>query len=259
MAESRKGARNRATIPTAILQQLNTGQLETANLVESLAIDFQQLAQHCFDELPATAFATYDPTAGVVKRMQNIGGLLNRHLGFATFEQVARHQVDTVRGWAAFMLAAEPDLTLAQRLKFIQPLADDHHFGVREWAWLALRPQLASDLPTSLSLLQPWVSHPSANIRRFAIEALRPRGVWCSHISQLKQNPSLALGLLKPVRADPSRYVQLSLANWLNDASKTQPMWVHQLTYQWLAESPTPETRWIVNHALRGLRKAQHE
>lgn len=257
MAESRKGATKLANIPPDILQQLNTGQLATANLMEGLAIDFQQLVHHCFAELPNTALASYDPTAGVVKRMQTIGQMLNQHLGFGAFNHVATHQADTVRGWAAFMLADQADLSIVERLTLVQPLADDAHFGVREWAWLALRPQLAADLATSLSELQAWVRHSSENIRRFAIESLRPRGVWCSHINQLKQNPSLALELLTPVRSDSSRYVQLSVANWLNDASKTQPSWVEQLTTQWLTESPSAETRWIVNHATRSLRKTK--
>ena len=257
MAESRKGATKLANIPPDILQQLNTGQLATANLMEGLAIDFQQLVQHCFAELPATALARYDPTTGVVKRMQTMGQILNQQLGFGAFNRVATHQADTVRGWAAFMLADQADLSIVERLKLVQPLADDAHFGVREWAWLALRPQLAADLATSLSELQTWVGHSSENIRRFAIGSLRPRGVWCSHINQLKQNPSLALELLTPVRSDASRYVQLSVANWLNDASKAQPSWVEQLTTQWLAESPSAETRWIVNHATRSLRKAK--
>ncbi|GAA5528588.1 DNA alkylation repair protein [Herpetosiphon gulosus] len=257
MAESRKGATKLANISPDILQQLNTGQLATANLMEGLAIDFQQLWQHCFAELPASALASYDPAAGVVKRMQMMGQILNQSLGFGAFNRVATHHADTVRGWAAFMLADQANLSVAERLNLVQPLADDAHFGVREWAWLALRPQLTADLATSLNVLQTWVADSSENIRRFAIEALRPRGVWCSHINQLKQNPALALELLTPVRSDTSRYVQLSVANWLNDASKTQPSWVEQLTEQWLVESPSAETRWIVNHATRSLRKTK--
>ncbi len=96
---------------------------------------------------------------------------------------------------------------------------------------------------------------PDPNIRRCATEATRPRGVWSAHIEALKQSPELGLGILEPVRSDPSRYVQRSVANWLNDASKSRPDWVREVCQRWTEESPTTETAWTVNHALRTLRK----
>ncbi len=46
-----------------------------------------------------------------------------------------------------------------------------------------------------------------------------------------------------------------SVANWLNDASKSQPDWVRDVCARWLRESPAKETAWIANHATRTLRK----
>ena len=143
-----------------------------------------------------------------------------------------------MRGWACFLVGALPDVSLQARLDRIRPLADDAHFGVREWAWLAVRPRLADDLQASVQALRPWTQDRSERVRRFASESLRPRGVWCAHIAALKSDPAIALPLLEPLRADPAAYVQDSVANWLNDASKDQPAWVRAVCARWLAGQP---------------------
>ena len=117
----------------------------------------------------------------------------------------------------------------------------------RAWQSIQLR------FIASVALLAPWVRDADPNIRRFASELTRPRGVWCAQIEALKAEPWRGLPLLVPLRADPSRYVQNSVANWLNDASKTQPQWVDALCERWLAESPVPETAYIVRRARRSL------
>lgn len=185
--------------------------------------------------------------------MSGIGAELFNELGTTGITQCQAHSADTVRGWACFMIGAHPRLPLPSRLEAIRPLADDPHFGVREWAWLALRPHLARELEAAIVQLTAWTSSPSEYLRRFACEALRPRGVWCSHIAELKHEPQRALPILAPLRADPAVYVQDSVANWLNDAGKDQATWVRGLCAQWLRDSPSDSTRRITQRALRNL------
>ncbi|MET3210269.1 UNVERIFIED_CONTAM: 3-methyladenine DNA glycosylase AlkC [Paenibacillus sp. PvR008] len=128
---------------------------------------------------------------------------------------------------------------------------------MREIAWMAVRGPVAMQLPESLMLLNDWVRDQDANIRRFAIELTRPQGVWAKHIPELKEHPELALPLLGAVQSDPVKYVQDSVSNWLNDASKTKPEWVLQVCDAWLKTSDTKETKRIVTRATRSLIKKQ--
>jgi 3-methyladenine DNA glycosylase AlkC len=251
---TRTGSRKLIDVPIDVLDQLNSGTIETVNLAECLAVDFAILMAQVVPELASAAKSRIMPTDGITKRMAATGKLLLEHFGAAGVEDLAAHPSDTVRGWAAYLLAAIPDLSLDQRLNSIRSLADDHHFGVREWSWLAVRPYVAAQIDAAIPLLIPWVSESPPNLRRFAIEVTRPRGVWCAHIPKLKDSPELGLDLLEPVRADNSRYVRDSASNWLNDAAKSQPEWVKMVCHRWQLESNVPETKKLCTRALRSLK-----
>lgn len=256
MTVKRTGAQSRGAIPPAVLEQLNAGTLETATLAEGLAIDFASLLARTVPEVGDQAVARIAALggAGVTQRMAAVGRLLLEAHGLDGFDRLATHRADTVRGWAAYLIAAAPDLSLTDRLHRIRGIADDPHFGVREWAWLALRPHIAAAIDQAIELLAPWTAHPSANIRRFAVEATRPRGVWAAHIGPLKRQPDLGRPLLEPLKADPAPYVQDSVANWLNDAAKSQAEWVQVLCARWLRESASPATARICQRATRSLK-----
>lgn len=253
---SRKGVSRRADIPASLRKKLNDGLVETATLAEGLAIDFASLLRSTHPKLKSHIIDQVDSASadGIVKRMALVGSLLFEHYGPKGIAHCQSHASDTVRGWACYMVAAHPDLKTKDRLLAIRPFADDEHFGVREWAWIAVRPQLAADLDRSIEHLADWAHLPSERLRRFASESLRPRGVWCSHISELKENPGIALPILDPLRADSSKYVQDSVANWLNDAGKSKPDWVKRTCDRWMKGSSDPATQRICHRALRNLR-----
>jgi len=243
-------------IPADRLAQLNAGGAAT-NLTECLAVDFAALMGTVLPEIGDDALAAMSQAAslGISRRMPLAARLIADRLGFSAQERLASHPSDTVRGWGCFMVGVAEGMALPQRLAAIRPYADDPHFGVREWAWMAVRPHLAVELEKAIALLAAdWSRDPSDRVRRFASEAIRPRGVWCAHIAALRQRPELALAVIEPLRADPSGYVQDSVGNWLNDASKDQPDWVQTLCRRWQAESPHPATARLCRRALRSIR-----
>ena len=255
-AAPRKGISRRSDIPPDIRNDLNQGLIQTATLAEGLAINFSTLLKASHPKLRKSVYDEVEAAAseGILRRMALVGSLLFDHVGPKGLIRCQSHTSDTVRGWACYMVAAQTNMKTKDRLKAIRPLADDDHFGVREWAWLAVRPHLAEDLTQSIDQLSKWAVLPSERLRRFASEALRPRGVWCSHIAPLKKNPALALPILDPLHCDPSKYVQDSVANWLNDAGKSEPDWVRETCSRWLKKSSDPATARICHRAQRNLR-----
>lgn len=237
------------------LAVLNSGTVEATTLTECLAVDFAAIMAHARSGLGPGALETMQQAAahGISRRMALAGDLLHEAEGLEAVQTLRFHQSDTVRGWACFVIGADKWLGLAARLALLQPLADDVHFGVREWAWMALRPHLTANLEEAIDHLALWTSASSERLRRFASEATRPRGVWCAHIDALKQRPEIALPILEPLKDDPSAYVQDSVGNWLNDASKTRPRWVQDTTDRWTRESQAPATARICKRALRSL------
>jgi 3-methyladenine DNA glycosylase AlkC len=165
------------------------------------------------------------------------------------------HASDIVREWSAIIVGHSP-LTFPKKLAWIKPLADDANSGLREIAWLALRADVLRDPIDSIRSLVPWTGSRQERLRRYACEITRPRGVWTSHITILKGEPELGLPILEPLKSDESRYVKDSVANWLNDASKSNPDWVRAVTNRWQLESESVHTQYIIRRSLRTLDKS---
>lgn len=262
----RKGARSTKDIPQDILQQLNSGQIETANLVEWLAVDQRKLLENLLKQNQRIDYLKPVLTKIEQLKKQTVN-TINEAIGTSLFELtkanndkdfltiISNHNADLVRCWATYTVGKDTNLNIAETLKQIQEFSADKHFGVREICWMAVRPKIAKNLIESIEILSQWTENEDENIRRFTTEATRPRGVWCEHIEELKQNPELALSILEPLKSDKAKYVQDSVGNWLNDASKTQPKFVTELCKHWEKQSDTKETKYITKKALRTLNK----
>lgn len=259
---NRKGARKAADIQAEVLELLEKGLIETANLTEWLAVDQLKVLKSVLDDLGlATHFSSIEAEVNAQKKPSSNSNtkLIGIALGeIANAEKSAEylktHASDIVRCWSCWTESTKAKST-EELLASMKPFAADTHFGVREVVIFASKDRLAEDLSNSIKLLEKWCASADENVRRYAAEVLRPNGVWTKKIAALHQNPEQCLSLLDPLKSDGSKYVQNSVANWLNDASKSQPDWVGKLCQKWEKESATKETAYIVKRAMRTINK----
>ncbi|MEK3789749.1 DNA alkylation repair protein [Paenibacillus sp. FSL K6-1230] len=263
----RKGARKAGDILPEVLEWLNYGRIESVNLTEWLAVDHIQLLKHVLNEcgLHQRTHEVMSALEGIMGQstMKMVPAIAGEWLGILReqsdqeraklFVHLSTHRSDSVRCWAAYVVGLD-QLELDYKLELIRPFAADLHFGVRELAWMAMRETISQQVKPAIHLLSNWVLEEDDNIRRFAVEATRPRGVWARHIVELKDNPAWGLPLLEPLKSDPSKYVQDSVANWLNDAAKTSPDWVAFVCDAWLKASDGKTTKRITMRAQRNLK-----
>ncbi len=265
---NRKGARNTASVPANVLKLLNEGRIESANLCEWLVVDQLALAEIVFRKLSWQEHLAAlkrkfkgEAPATAPKKTAMIGKFLTtiftdpKGVGTAS-EQLLGETSDSVRGWGAYLIGLNPELSLAEKFNMIRPYAADAHMDVPEIAWLALREEFIENQAEVLAILKPFTLDQHDRIRRFSSELTRPRGVWCRHVQALKDDPAPGIALLEPLKSDPSNYVRLSVGNWLNDASKSAPDLVRKTCARWAEESPTKETAHIIRRALRTLNKS---
>lgn len=259
---ARKGPRKAEDIAPEVLNLLNSGKIETVNLTEWLATDQLKVLQVVLKKIKKEKlFVQFEKAVNSQKKISAnnntrvIGQMMNELLDQSSIQSIlADHRSDIVRCWACWALTREVN-AISKLAAVIKPFAADSHFGVREVAIFATKEKFAQNIESSIKTLAKWTSAKDENVRRFAVEGLRPIGVWTKKIEELQQNPALGGPLLHPLKSDPSKYVQNSVANWLNDASKSKPDWVRTICQQWEKESDTKATQYIVKRAMRTINK----
>lgn len=265
---NRKGVRKVADLPNEVLSLLNQGKIPTVNLTEWLAIDHVELLQNNYQQI-GLSDKNVQHIAEKIKAQKKASAMNTTKLvGTTVYElyadkkmfptilkKLSSHPADAIRCYAPYLIALNDQLTIKEKLDQSKPLVADTHFGVREVVWMALRPEIEQHLAKAIRLLSTWTKSKDENIRRFTTEATRPRGVWCKHIDALKEEPEKALPILEALKNDDSKYVQDSVGNWLNDASKSKPDFVISLGNRWQEESPTKATQKIIKRARRTIDK----
>ncbi|MBX2870180.1 MAG: DNA alkylation repair protein [Acidiferrobacterales bacterium] len=121
----------------------------------------------------------------------------------------------------------------------------------------AVRPYLQRHPDRTLAQMIRWSKSKNFHLRRLASEGVRPRLPWANMLPQYVEDPTPILPILENLKADQVKYVQKSVANCINDILKDHPKTGLSLVGRWASNSPTAETRRILRHSLRRLKKAE--
>ncbi|MCL2662986.1 MAG: DNA alkylation repair protein [Oscillospiraceae bacterium] len=117
----------------------------------------------------------------------------------------------------------------------------------------AVRPFIIKHEKRMMEQMYAWSKHENEHVRRLSSEGCRPALPWGQALVSFKKDPSPILPILEQLKTDPSAYVRKSVANNINDISKTHPDLVAKLAKRWYGKHEY--TDWIVKHGCRTLLK----
>lgn len=127
------------------------------------------------------------------------------------------------------------------------------HFTKFSTSEFAIRTFLLINEQKTLNYVFCWMNSTNEHVRRLASEGCRPRLPWGQSVPSFKENPLPLIPMLENLIQDESLYVRKSVANHLNDISKTHPHIIIDLINKW--QGKNERTDWILRHASRTLLK----
>ncbi|MDG6777918.1 DNA alkylation repair protein [Thiomicrorhabdus sp. zzn3] len=217
------------------------------------------LAQACPDFAPehfvSAVFDREWPRRPLMRRVRHISEQMQVHLSMPYLEALSVIKSVSVHFSGLFHLVF-PDYVArfgqACYKESIQVLGMLTRGYTSEYA---IRVFLKQSPKETLKQMQVWAHSEDLHLRRLASEGIRPRLPWAEQLDWIAEHPQQLLPIIEPLKADDSLYVRKSVANLLNDLSKSNPRWVVDLCRGWQGESIHPHTQWIIKHALRTLTK----
>ncbi|MCF7560405.1 3-methyladenine DNA glycosylase [Sabulilitoribacter multivorans] len=118
-----------------------------------------------------------------------------------------------------------------------------------------IRPFIEKDLKKTMQQMMIWSVNPNKHVRRLSSEGVRPRLPWAKKLDIFIENPKPIIPILNNLKDDPSKYIQKSVANCINDIFKDNYDVGKELIESWNGKQISKERKWIIKHALRNLLK----
>lgn len=152
--------------------------------------------------------------------------------------------------------------------KYVEKFGLNHHsqsmkaieeITKRNTGEYAIRPFINLHFENTMIQIEKWSNHSNKHVRRLASEGIRPRLPWAKKLDNFITNPSPILPILNSLKDDPSKYVQKSVANCLNDILKDNYLTGKNLINSWVEPKMNPHRKWIIKHGLRIQIKKQDE
>lgn len=121
----------------------------------------------------------------------------------------------------------------------------------------AIRPFLAEYPEETMTFIWSCTTDDNYHVRRLASEGIRPLLPWARKVVLPTET---ILDVLTSLHADNTRYVTRSVANNVNDLSKSDPDLVLDTLGQWRKQSTqsSDELEWMIRHGLRTMVKQGH-
>lgn len=221
---------------------------------------------------PERAFAR-DAAKGLedlelLDRARQIMRAMHRHLPASYPEAIAiilrslgaEHASDELEGagMAPFFYLPHTMFVAAHGLEHFElSMQAQHELTRRFTCEFSIRAFLERYPDETLAFLRRWAHDESPHVRRLVSEGTRPRLPWAPRVRWIEKEPERVLPLLEALKDDPASVVRRSVANHLNDLSKSDPDRAAAIARRWL-RGASPERRALVEHALRSAVKRGH-
>ncbi|MDR3158284.1 MAG: DNA alkylation repair protein [Zoogloeaceae bacterium] len=102
-----------------------------------------------------------------------------------------------------------------------------------------------------MQIMLTWSRDADVHVRRLASEGVRIRLPWAKKLTVALERFEEFRALLTNLKDDPSRFVQKSVGNNLNDLFKEAPDKAVAIVRDWEAKPCSKATQWIIRHGSR--------